>query len=259
MNFSEIYDPTFPPDTQASNQLGLDIRNFKTDIAQRIASLSGITVASAEALGFETVFYGAPFIDAATGRVYTVGATFTELTQFLGASLFTETASTSAMQAALVLAIESLVAPNALTLPALTALQSPQISNGPGSDLAVLTNTITQAAGILTPTQLANTGYVQAAQAAAVPLVTFGSNSILIKIPLTYNTSGVAVTFVSICGVGNSGDTVDIAFPVTYLAAPFVALGNQNGSNNISTGPTTGGLTLATTTACFVIAIGTSD
>ena len=53
MAFSEIYDITFPPDTQAISQGALDIRNFKQDIAQRIANLSGITVAAAEALGYE--------------------------------------------------------------------------------------------------------------------------------------------------------------------------------------------------------------
>jgi hypothetical protein len=36
-----VFDVTFPPDTQAANQLGLDIRTFKTDIQARMALISG--------------------------------------------------------------------------------------------------------------------------------------------------------------------------------------------------------------------------
>jgi len=40
-NFTNAWDTTFPPDTQAANQLGLDLRNFRTDIMQRMSLLSG--------------------------------------------------------------------------------------------------------------------------------------------------------------------------------------------------------------------------
>ncbi len=39
--FDRAWDETFPPDTQAANLLGQDIRNFKTDIRERLALLSG--------------------------------------------------------------------------------------------------------------------------------------------------------------------------------------------------------------------------
>src|SRR5229473_7737054 len=41
MAFTNVWDTTTPPDTQPANQLGLDIRNLKTDIMQRVAALSG--------------------------------------------------------------------------------------------------------------------------------------------------------------------------------------------------------------------------
>jgi hypothetical protein len=40
--FDEAWDITQPPDTQPANQLGLDIRNLKNDIMQRMSLLSGI-------------------------------------------------------------------------------------------------------------------------------------------------------------------------------------------------------------------------
>jgi hypothetical protein len=39
--YNEVIDPTFPPDTQQANQLGLDIRTLKTDLIQRFATLAG--------------------------------------------------------------------------------------------------------------------------------------------------------------------------------------------------------------------------
>jgi hypothetical protein len=40
-NFDRVWDETFPPDTQAANLLGQDIRNFKIDIRERISLISG--------------------------------------------------------------------------------------------------------------------------------------------------------------------------------------------------------------------------
>jgi hypothetical protein len=40
--FTNTWDTTQPPDTQPANQLGLDIRNLKTDIMQRMSLLSGL-------------------------------------------------------------------------------------------------------------------------------------------------------------------------------------------------------------------------
>ena len=39
---TNVFDNTFPPDTQAANQLGLDIRNTKLDIQERMALISGL-------------------------------------------------------------------------------------------------------------------------------------------------------------------------------------------------------------------------
>src|SRR6266581_7027210 len=43
--FDHAWDLTQPPDTQAANLLGLDIRNLKDDVMQRLSILSG-TVAN---------------------------------------------------------------------------------------------------------------------------------------------------------------------------------------------------------------------
>jgi len=39
--FTNVYDTTFPPDTQLANLLGQDLRNFRTDVMQRLSLLSG--------------------------------------------------------------------------------------------------------------------------------------------------------------------------------------------------------------------------
>jgi hypothetical protein len=39
--FSNVWDTTFPADTQAANLLGQDLRNFRTDVMQRLSLLSG--------------------------------------------------------------------------------------------------------------------------------------------------------------------------------------------------------------------------
>lgn len=40
-NFTRAWDETFPPDTQAANLLGQDLRNGKSDLRERMALLSG--------------------------------------------------------------------------------------------------------------------------------------------------------------------------------------------------------------------------
>jgi hypothetical protein len=50
MAFTRNWDETFPPDTQVANLLGQDIRDFKTDIRERIAAISG-TAANRPAVG----------------------------------------------------------------------------------------------------------------------------------------------------------------------------------------------------------------
>lgn len=41
MAFTNTYDTTFPPETAAANQLGVFLRNFKTDIQERMSAISG--------------------------------------------------------------------------------------------------------------------------------------------------------------------------------------------------------------------------
>lgn len=41
MPFTNVWDTTTPPDTQAANLLGQDIRNLKVDTMQRMAAISG--------------------------------------------------------------------------------------------------------------------------------------------------------------------------------------------------------------------------
>jgi hypothetical protein len=40
-NFTNVWDVTFPPDTQLANLLGQDLRNIRTDVMQRLSLLSG--------------------------------------------------------------------------------------------------------------------------------------------------------------------------------------------------------------------------
>lgn len=40
--FTNVWDTTFPPDTQLANLLGLDLRNFRVDVMQRMSLLSGV-------------------------------------------------------------------------------------------------------------------------------------------------------------------------------------------------------------------------
>jgi hypothetical protein len=262
MAFSEIYDITFPPDTQAISQGALDIRNFKQDIAQRIANLSGITVAAAEALGYETNFYGAPFIDSTTGKIYNIGGTFSEITPLILANI---SESNTTLQAAIVAALAAIppTSPGPLVLPALVGLQSPQITSGPGADLPT-TPTVTQAIGILTPTVIASTGYVQAAQANVAPQsVTYGANTLVVKIPNTFNSAGAPLTFLTIQGgLSGSGGSPAITFTVPYLATPVITAVGLNGSCNISstTPPSTSGITFnSTAVAVYWIAVGISS
>lgn len=44
MAFTNVWDVTQPPDTQPANQLGLDLRNLKTDTMQRMSAISGLLV-----------------------------------------------------------------------------------------------------------------------------------------------------------------------------------------------------------------------
>jgi hypothetical protein len=72
MPFTNIWDDNFPPDTQLANQLGLDLRNFRTDVQQRMASISGLDAAKPNFAGDAqpTNWNGVLFFATDTGHIY---------------------------------------------------------------------------------------------------------------------------------------------------------------------------------------------
>ena len=67
MAFSNVWDDTQPPDTQAASSGALDFRNLKTDIQQRMAAISGLDAAKQS---FEAGFAGVVYFATDTGNVY---------------------------------------------------------------------------------------------------------------------------------------------------------------------------------------------
>lgn len=92
MAFTRDWDETFPPDTQAANLLGQDIRDFKTDIRERVAALSG-TIANRPAVGDMITGWGAYggngmlYFSTDEGKVYQwSGAAWVDVTTSIGSS-----------------------------------------------------------------------------------------------------------------------------------------------------------------------------
>lgn len=72
MAFTNIWDDTFPADTQLANLLGQDLRNFRTDAQERMASISGLDAAK-PAFGADTQpvkWNGILFFATDTGKIY---------------------------------------------------------------------------------------------------------------------------------------------------------------------------------------------
>lgn len=71
-NFDNAWSNTFPPDTQAANLLGADLRAFRTDVQQRLSLLSG-TLANRPA-NMDATFGGAAngilFFATDTGQIF---------------------------------------------------------------------------------------------------------------------------------------------------------------------------------------------
>ena len=67
MAYDHVWDDTQPPDTQAANLLGQDIRNLKDDIAQRMGTLSGLDASKPP---LENAFAGFLYFATDTGKVY---------------------------------------------------------------------------------------------------------------------------------------------------------------------------------------------
>jgi hypothetical protein len=68
MPYTLAWDEIFPPDTQPANLLGDDIRKFKRDIRERVASFGFGPTASRPTP--EAVFVGVGYFDTDTGKIY---------------------------------------------------------------------------------------------------------------------------------------------------------------------------------------------
>jgi hypothetical protein len=93
MAFTNVFDNTQPPDTQAANLLGQDIRNFKVDIQQRVAAMSGLD-ANKPTFNLDaqpTAWNGCLYFATDTGKIYQFGGgtTWTDITsRFYQSSAF---------------------------------------------------------------------------------------------------------------------------------------------------------------------------
>lgn len=72
MVFSNVWNDAFPPDTQLANLLGQDLRNFRVDVQQRMAAISGLDAAK-PAFGSDNTpanWNGILFFATDTGQIY---------------------------------------------------------------------------------------------------------------------------------------------------------------------------------------------
>jgi hypothetical protein len=72
MPFTNLWDVTFPPDTQLANLLGQDLRNFRIDTQQRMAAISGLDAAKPNFAGDAQPanWNGILFFATDTGKIY---------------------------------------------------------------------------------------------------------------------------------------------------------------------------------------------
>lgn len=72
MAFTNIWDNTFPADTQLANLLGQDLRSFRLDTQQRMASMSGLDAAKPNFAGDAQPanWNGILFFATDTGKIY---------------------------------------------------------------------------------------------------------------------------------------------------------------------------------------------
>jgi hypothetical protein len=88
MAFTNVWDTTQPPDSQLANQLGLDLRNFRLDVQQRMGSLSGLDAAKPNFAGDAQPanWNGMLFFATDTGKIYQfVNPAWTDVTGSLKA------------------------------------------------------------------------------------------------------------------------------------------------------------------------------
>jgi hypothetical protein len=85
MPFTNVWSNTFPPDTQLASQLGSDIRDFRVDVQERMAAMSGN---DADKPSFEPGFAGRIFIAVDTGKIYRwSGIVWTDVTDAIMAGI----------------------------------------------------------------------------------------------------------------------------------------------------------------------------
>jgi hypothetical protein len=70
--FTNVWDVTFPPDTQFANLLGQDLRNFRVDTQQRMAAISGLDASKPAFSGDAQPanWNGILFFAIDTGKIY---------------------------------------------------------------------------------------------------------------------------------------------------------------------------------------------
>ena len=167
MAFTNTWDNNFPPDTQAANQLGQDLRNFRTDTQERMAAMSG---PDASKPGLEVGFAGMIYIATDTGKIYIYGgSSWTEITPTVLSNI---SANNATLQAGIVAAIAGIpaTAPGPLVLP--TASAGVTATVGDNSTL------------------LATTAFVLANVLQAKPVVSGAAGAFVIKFPTAYDSTG---------------------------------------------------------------------
>ena len=184
------------------------------------------------------------FVDSTTGRFYRISAgSFPEITPEVATGIFTQTPTSNPAMAALISMIAAIppTSPGPLVLPALTSIQSPQITSGPGSDIP----TVVTPPAYANSTQIPNTAWVLANTAPLNPATN------VFKIPLTFVASpgGAVVTYLTIQGGLTSGSSpITVPFSPSYLGTPIFTCTHYNTSGSGSSTVTSVGASNATIT-----------
>jgi len=85
-NFTNTWDNSQPPDSQAANQLGLDLRTFRVDAQERTAYVSGLD--ANKPANWEAGFAGVLYHASDTGIIYQwSGVGWTQVGTFLATAL----------------------------------------------------------------------------------------------------------------------------------------------------------------------------
>jgi hypothetical protein len=91
MAFTNVYDVTFPPDTQLANLLGSDLRNLALNVQQRMAAISGIQANQPNLAGDAqpTNWTGLLYFATDTSRIFQwSGSAWVDITSSIGFGRF---------------------------------------------------------------------------------------------------------------------------------------------------------------------------